>query len=188
MQNNNSKLNTFLLIILIILAALCLWKITDKDEEDISDLNEIKTEQTENSNDEEKEDVSDQETTTYQYPSSGPAFFTMEAKGNPTVTTSSGKMVFSGSSGTDTVWYSTGFTGGTGYPCFDDLNSIPYPGTKEIKIGSDEFTVCSYKGTTTFIEEGFEGSAVVITSSGNNQTSPHYLDLATIKFVMEVEN
>lgn len=187
MQNNNSKLNTILLIILIILAAFCLWKISDDNREEENDSNEIKTEQTENNNDE-KEEVSDQETTTYQYPSSGPAFFTMEAKGNPTVTTSSGKMVFSGSSGTDTVWYSTGFTGGTGYPCFDDLNSIPYPGTKEIKIGTDEFTVCSYKGTTTFIEEGFEGSAVVITSSGSNQTSPHYIDLETIKFVMEVEN
>ncbi len=159
-MQNNSKLNTVLLIILIILAALCLWKISDDNREEENNSNEIKTEQTENNNDE-KEEVSDQETTTYQYPSSGPAFFTMEAKGNPTVTTSSGKMVFSGSSGTDTVWYSTGFTGGTGYPCFDDLNSIPYPGTKEIKIGTDEFTVCSYKGTTTFIEDGFEGSAVV---------------------------
>jgi hypothetical protein len=57
MQNNNSKLNTILLVILIILAALCLWKITDKDGEDVSDLNEIKIEQTENKNDE--EDISE---------------------------------------------------------------------------------------------------------------------------------
>ena len=92
-MQNNSKLNTVLLIILIILAALCLWKISDDNREEENNSNEIKTEQTENNNDE-KEEVSDQETTTYQYPSSGPAFFTMEAKGNPTVTTSSVKWFF----------------------------------------------------------------------------------------------
>ena len=47
MQNNNSKLNTVLLVVLIILAAICVWKLVSNDKEVLEDRELIRTEELE---------------------------------------------------------------------------------------------------------------------------------------------
>ncbi len=56
MQNNNSKLNTALLVVLIILAAICVWKLTDTDKEVLDDADFTQTSQLQTVDNEDKLD------------------------------------------------------------------------------------------------------------------------------------
>jgi hypothetical protein len=48
MQNNNSKLNTVLLVILIIIASVCMWKLMDNDEQIVDSTYETETQNNQN--------------------------------------------------------------------------------------------------------------------------------------------
>ena len=192
MQNSNSKLNTVLLIIVIILIAIGIWmlsvneKVVDRIESDTetSVVGDVVVKE------ETKQVTQPTTTTTYQYPATGPAFFTIKAKGNPVVSTSASAngITFSGSSGSDFVRYSTGFTLSSPNPCLADISGNMLLGTKEEKFGTRTYTSCFNDGTTFYIGSGFEGNAVVIAASGENRTLPHYVDLSTLAFPMEGEN
>lgn len=186
MQNNNSKLNTILLVVVIILLGVGVWGVFqlsgDKTMQPLNDQED----QTFTSYQDEKEDTSDQEAVTYQYPSSGPAFIEFEVKGEPAVSyeTTPTRTVFSGGLGVDKIWYLPGLSQGSD-PCYSPFTDIFYSG--QLTFGTKVYNVCSNKGYTYFIQDGFEGTAAIVQTSGENQTAPHYVDPATLTFAMEGE-
>ncbi len=186
MQNNNSKLNTVLLIILIILAAICVWKLVDNDRDIVDDdMEDVLITETDDTDEDEVKTVTETKPVvkTYQYPQTGPAFFTLDAVGNPIISYGSmpTTLIFSGSLGTDTISYSTASQGSFG--CID----LDYP-TTEKKFGVYTYSTCSYGGNTYFHKSGFENISVLVKTSGANQATPHYANLSTLKFTMEGEN
>ncbi len=185
MQNNNSKLNTVLFIIVIILLAIGIWMLAVNDK--VSDRIESDTETSVVEDvvvKEEAKPVTQPVSKTYSYPQMGPAFITIDSQNNPTVSydKNANSLVFSGSLGTDTIMYTPNVMAGF-YPCIDfNLQTV------EASYGGIKYQVCSHYGNTYFYKDGFESTGVVVKSSGTNLSDPHYADLSTLAFPMEGEN
>lgn len=193
MQNNNSKLNTVLLVIVIILLGVGIWvslgrnNIDKKSDIDIISSNQTRLEESSGVSDYKPSVQDDTEiTNSYQYPQTGPAFITFNVKGNPAVSyeTTPTRTVFSGTLGVDTIWYVPGMSQSAD-PCYSPFTDTFYSG--QLTFGTKVYNVCSNKGYTYFIQDGFEGTAAIVQTSGENQTAPHYVDPATLTFAMEGE-
>lgn len=198
MQNNNSKSNTILLVVLIILAGICVWKLSYQKNNHEGMVWDSETkgwitipqapsnqEQADISQSNHQLEAENEKPVTYSFPALGGVVpFTYSVMGDPNITTSTfpTKVTLSGDIGTDSMTYSLKETGGANIdPCGNSVEEVAID-TYTKKYGLNQYEICSKNGNTYFYTSGVNSQAVVVTSSGENRVDAHYVDLGTILF------